>query len=88
MNTNDLIGEIGFLARELKTPVIAETFTDLGDRARAEGWSHEQYLAAVLGARGPHFRSAWTCSMIACARWVLSAATVPIVVLSVVVKNA
>ena len=49
MNTNDLTGEIGFLARELKTPVIAETFTDLGDRARAEGWSHEQYLAAVLG---------------------------------------
>jgi len=39
-------------------------------------------------ARGPPFRSAWTCSMIACARWVLSAATVPIVVLSVVVKNA
>ncbi len=47
--SKDLAGEIGFLARELKTPVIAETFTDLGERARAEGWSHEEYLAAVLG---------------------------------------
>ncbi|MFZ2481753.1 MAG: IS21-like element helper ATPase IstB [Propioniciclava sp.] len=49
ITARDLTGEIGFLARELKTPVIAETFTDLGDRARAEGWSHEEYLAAVLG---------------------------------------
>jgi len=45
----DVAGEIGFLARELKTPVIAETFAPLGEQARAEGWSHEEYLAAVLG---------------------------------------
>ena len=45
----DLTGEIAFLARELKTPVIADTFTTLGDQARTEGWSHEEYLAAVLG---------------------------------------
>ena len=38
-----------FLARELKTPVIDETFAALGDQAREEGWSHEEYLAAVLG---------------------------------------
>ena len=37
------------MARELKTPVISETFAVLGDQARAEGWSHEEYLAAVLG---------------------------------------
>lgn len=49
LTARDLTGEIGFLARELKTPVIAETFTDLGDRARAEGWFHEEYLAVVLG---------------------------------------
>ena len=49
MNTNDLTGEIGFLARELKTPVITETFAALGDQARQAGWSHEEYLAAVLG---------------------------------------
>jgi len=45
----DLAGEVAFLARELKTPVINETFAVLGDQARAEGWSHEEYLAAVLG---------------------------------------
>ena len=28
--------EIAFLARELKTPVIAETFATLGDQARTE----------------------------------------------------
>ena len=45
----DVSGEVAFLARELKAPVIAETFTALGDQAREQGWSHEEYLAAVLG---------------------------------------
>ncbi len=45
----DVAGEVIFLARELKAPVIAATFTALGDQARTEGWSHEEYLAAVLG---------------------------------------
>ena len=45
----DVDGEVRFLARELKAPVIAETFTALGDQARDQGWSHEEYLAAVLG---------------------------------------
>ena len=45
----DIAGEVVFLARELKAPVIAATFTALGDQARTEGWSHEEYLAAVLG---------------------------------------
>ena len=45
----DVTGEVTFLARELKAPVIAETFTALGDQAREHGWSHEEYLAAVLG---------------------------------------
>ena len=30
----DIDGEVRFLARELKAPVIAETFTALGDQAR------------------------------------------------------
>ena len=38
-------------------------------------------------ARAEFFRSAWTCSMIACRRWVLSAVTVSSTG-SVVVKNA
>ncbi|MFZ1910998.1 MAG: ATP-binding protein [Propionicimonas sp.] len=33
----------------MTTPVIADTFTTLGDQARTEAWSHEEYLAAVLG---------------------------------------
>ncbi len=45
----DVAGEVRFLARELKAPVIADTFTALGDQAREQGWSHEEYLAAVLG---------------------------------------
>ncbi|WP_193314413.1 IS21-like element helper ATPase IstB [Georgenia ruanii] len=45
----DLAGEVAFLARELKTPVITQTFAQLGEQARAEAWSHEEYLAAVLG---------------------------------------
>jgi len=45
----DLRSEVAFLARELKTPVITETFAALGDQAREQGWSHEEYLAAVLG---------------------------------------
>jgi len=45
----DVSGEVRFLARELKAPVIAATFTALGDQAREQGWSHEEYLAAVLG---------------------------------------
>jgi len=47
--SKDVTGEVTFLARELKAPVIAATFTALGDQAREEGWSHEEYLAAVLG---------------------------------------
>jgi DNA replication protein DnaC len=45
----DVTGEVRFLARELKAPVIAATFTALGEQAREQGWSHEEYLAAVLG---------------------------------------
>jgi DNA replication protein DnaC len=45
----DVTGEVMFLARELRAPVIAQTFTALGDQAREQGWSHEEYLAAVLG---------------------------------------
>jgi len=39
-------------------------------------------------ARAEFFRSAWTCSMIACPRWVLSAATVSARAGLVVVKKA
>lgn len=45
----DVSKEIAFLAKELRTPVITDTFTSLADQARQAGWTHEEYLAAVLG---------------------------------------
>ena len=40
--------QIDFLTRVLKAPRIREAATRLGDQARDAGWSHEEYLAAVL----------------------------------------
>ncbi len=48
MTSPGVDGEIGFLARELKTPVIGEVFHSLAEQARTQAWSHETYLAAVL----------------------------------------
>jgi DNA replication protein DnaC len=45
----DAAGEVRFLARELKAPVIAATFTAPGDQAREQGRPREEYLAAVGG---------------------------------------
>jgi DNA replication protein DnaC len=45
----DAAKEIVYATRELKAPVVREVFAQLGDQAREEGWSHEEYLAAVLG---------------------------------------
>jgi DNA replication protein DnaC len=44
----DTLKHIEFLARALKAPRIRDAVERLGDQARADGWSHEQYLAAVL----------------------------------------
>ena len=40
--------EIAHLSRALKTPRIRESAAALADRARAEDWDHETYLARVL----------------------------------------
>ena len=55
----DVAGEVAFYARELKAPVIAATFATLGDQAREQGWSHEEYLAAVLGRQVSTTRENW-----------------------------
>lgn len=39
---------IGYLVRALKTPTIGRVWEPLAATAREEGWSHEDYLAAVL----------------------------------------
>ncbi len=40
--------QIDYLARALKAPRIREAAARLGEQARDAGWTHEEYLAAVL----------------------------------------
>lgn len=44
----DLGAELAFLTRALKAPTLRQSVTRLAERARAEGWSHEEFLAACL----------------------------------------
>jgi len=44
----DLAGEIAFLTRALKAPTLRESVTRLAERARAETWTHEEFLVACL----------------------------------------
>jgi DNA replication protein DnaC len=40
--------DLAYLCRALKAPSMAAAVACLGERARSEGWSHEQFLAACL----------------------------------------
>jgi DNA replication protein DnaC len=42
------LSEIAYLTRALKAPTLRDSVTRLADRARAENWTYEQYLAACL----------------------------------------
>ncbi|WP_082031055.1 ATP-binding protein [Tessaracoccus massiliensis] len=44
----DALKQIRFLAASLKAPRISEAAARLADHARDTGWTHEDYLAAVL----------------------------------------
>jgi DNA replication protein DnaC len=44
----DLASQLAYLTRAIKAPTIAAVWADLADVARTDGWSHEEYLAAVL----------------------------------------
>src|SRR5829696_8261766 len=44
----NLAGEIAFLTRALKAPTLRESVPRLAERARSEGWSHEEFLTACL----------------------------------------
>ena len=46
--TPESIKQIHYLAAALKAPRITETAQRLADQARDAGWTHEDYLAAVL----------------------------------------
>lgn len=48
MAAADVTATMGYLARALKTPTIGRVWEHLAVTARDEGWSHEEYLAAVL----------------------------------------
>ena len=43
-----VLAELAYLTRALKAPSLRDAIERLAERARAEGWSHEQYLAACL----------------------------------------
>jgi hypothetical protein len=44
----DLTAELVFLTRALKAPSLREAAGRLAERARAEGWTHQEFLAACL----------------------------------------
>lgn len=52
--------QIAYLTRVLKTPTIGRVWEELADHARDENWSHEEYLAAVLGRQLADRESAGT----------------------------
>ena len=59
-SSRDVSAEIAYLTRALKAPSLREAVTRLAERARAESWTHEEYLAACLqrevAARESHGR--------------------------------
>lgn len=47
-NGRNVAGEIAYLTRALKAPSLAGAVERLAERARAESWTHEEFLAACL----------------------------------------
>jgi DNA replication protein DnaC len=46
--TRGLSSEVAFLTRALKAPTLRESVSRLAERARAESWTHEEFLVACL----------------------------------------
>jgi hypothetical protein len=42
----DLTAELAFLTRALKAPTLRQSVARLAERARTQGWTHEEFLAA------------------------------------------
>ena len=40
--------DLAFLCRALKAPSLAASIDRLAERARSDGWTHEEFLAACL----------------------------------------
>jgi DNA replication protein DnaC len=47
-HVGETLKQLTYLAGALKAPRITEAATRLADHARDSGWTHEEYLAAVL----------------------------------------
>jgi DNA replication protein DnaC len=45
---SEALKQLGYLSAAMKAPRILESAARLGDHARDAGWTHEEYLAAVL----------------------------------------
>jgi DNA replication protein DnaC len=48
MAARDLTSELAYLTRALKAPALRDAVSRLAARARAESWTHEEFLAACL----------------------------------------
>src|SRR5438045_4436810 len=46
--SRDFAAEVAFLTRALKAPTLPESVSRLAERARAESWTHEEFLVACL----------------------------------------
>ena len=46
--SRDITAEITYLTRALKAPTLRDAVPRLAERARAETWTHEEFLAACL----------------------------------------
>jgi DNA replication protein DnaC len=44
----DVAAEVAYLTRALKAPTLRESVSRLAERARAENWTHEEFLIACL----------------------------------------
>jgi DNA replication protein DnaC len=44
----NVTSELAFLVRALKAPSLGASVERLAERARAESWTHEEFLAACL----------------------------------------
>jgi DNA replication protein DnaC len=55
-----ITSQLAYLTRTLKMPTIARTWEEIAAQARDLGWSHEEYLAAVLERQAADRESAGT----------------------------
>jgi DNA replication protein DnaC len=47
-SARDLTAEVSYLTRALKAPTLRDSVGRLAERARAESWTHEEFLVACL----------------------------------------